>query len=79
MVGGYQVKRVYCAGNRLPEKSRSIATIPDFIYSQLTGKLVIDITTAQILGMCDFANACWDERIVDWSGLPRATLPYNFN
>lgn len=61
--------------NAIPKKTQYIATVPDFIYSNLTGKLICDITNAQITGLCDFMNSKWDEEILDWTGMNIDSLP----
>ncbi len=52
-----------------------IAFVPDFIYGQLTGKLVTDITNAQITGLCDFQNKMWDDGLVKWAKIDKSALP----
>ena len=59
----------------LPENTRYIATVSDFIHSQITGKFVTDITNAQITGLCDFQKAGWDEKILNWVGINNSFLP----
>jgi len=44
---------------QIPENTRYIATVPDSILSQLTGKFVTDITNAQLTGLCDFQKMGW--------------------
>ena len=61
--------------NQLPENTRYIATVPDFILSQLTGEFVTDISTAQITGLCNFQKTVWDEKILDWIGIENSFLP----
>jgi sugar (pentulose or hexulose) kinase len=52
-----------------------VAFVPDFIYSQLTGQLVTDITSAQMSGLYDFENKCWNKELIEWSGVDRMRLP----
>jgi sugar (pentulose or hexulose) kinase len=60
---------------QLPYEARYLATVPDFIYVQLTGKLSTDVTSAQITGLADFEQAQWSRDIVDWAGLQAEWLP----
>jgi len=60
---------------QMSENTRFIATVPDFIYSHITGKFVTDVTNAQITGLCDFQKSCWDEEILDWVGVDESFLP----
>jgi len=60
---------------QIPENTRYIATVPDFILSQLTGKFITDITNAQITGLCDFQKAGWDEKTLNWVGIDNSFLP----
>ena len=50
------------------------ATVPDFIHSQIAGKLVTDITNAQITGLCDFEKASWSQEVLDWTGVKAESL-----
>ena len=52
-----------------------VATVPDFIYAQLTGKLSTDITSAQITGLADFQRSQWGRDIVGWAGMREEWLP----
>lgn len=52
-----------------------IAFVPDYIYAQLTGFLVTDIENAQITGLCDFKNHCWNNQLMEWAGITRNNLP----
>ncbi len=52
-----------------------IAFVPDFIYGQLTGRLITDITNAQITGLCDFQNKRWDDELIKWANIDKADLP----
>jgi len=54
---------------------RFFSTVPEFVYSQLTGKFVTDITNAQITGICDFNKCQWDQQIVSWADLESKNLP----
>jgi sugar (pentulose or hexulose) kinase len=59
----------------VPGRTRHLATVPDFIYVQLTGELGTDITSAQITGLADFQRARWSSGILDWAGISEALLP----
>lgn len=61
--------------SQIPENTRYIATAADFIHSQIAGKLITDITNAQITGLCDFQNCRWDEKILKWAGIDSSFLP----
>ena len=64
------------AGNGdIPENARFVASVPDFIYSQMTGELITDITNAQITGICGFEQGRWDERLVQWVGIEPGYMP----
>jgi sugar (pentulose or hexulose) kinase len=54
---------------------RRIATVPDFVYAQLTGELSTDITSAQITGLADFQQRQWSSDILDWAGISEGLLP----
>ena len=54
---------------------RFIASAPDFIYSQMTGKLITDVTNAQIMGMCEFEKAAWNSKILSEIGIGSEVLP----
>ena len=60
---------------QIPENTRYISTVPDFILSQLTDKFVTDITNAQLTGLCDFQKAEWDKKILNWVGIDNSFLP----
>ncbi|MBN2210079.1 MAG: hypothetical protein JW709_01670 [Sedimentisphaerales bacterium] len=54
---------------------RKVALVPDFIYAQMTGKLMTDITNAQMTGFCNFENKCWSSPLMLWAGVDAARLP----
>ena len=60
---------------QIPEYTRYIATVPDFIHSRIAGEFITDITNAQITGLCDFQNTIWDEEILNWVGIDNTLLP----
>ena len=60
---------------RIPDDARHIATVPDFVYAQLTGDGCTDITSAQITGLADFRGSRWSHDILDWAGIHEERLP----
>ncbi len=60
---------------RVPREACCIATVPDFIYAQLLGGLVTDITSAQISGLADFPWLQWSREILEWVGIDERWLP----
>jgi len=60
---------------RVPEKECCLATVPDFVYAQLTDELSTDITSAQITGLADFQRIRWSSDILDWADVSEGFLP----
>lgn len=60
---------------RLDGAVRHVATVPDFIYAQLTGELSTDITSAQITGLADFRKRQWSSDVLDWAAVSEGLLP----
>ncbi len=60
---------------QVPASVRHVATVPDFVYAQLTGELRTDITSAQITGLADFQQGRWSSDILAWAGAPEGLLP----
>jgi len=60
---------------QVPSNVRYVATVPDFVYAQLTGELCTDITSAQITGLADFQQKQWSNDIVGWAGVSDGLLP----
>ena len=54
--------------------SDHIAFVPDYICSRLTGKLVTDITNAQITGLLDFQNGVWHPDLLNWADIQICNL-----
>ncbi|MCU0913261.1 MAG: FGGY-family carbohydrate kinase [Planctomycetes bacterium] len=54
---------------QVPGDTRWIATVPDFIYAQLTGTVTTDITSAQITGLADFQGLRWSPDVAAWVGM----------
>jgi len=61
--------------NKAPKDYRFFSTVPEFVYSQLTGEFVTDITNAQITGICSFESSRWDANIIEWLNLKAENLP----
>ena len=54
---------------------RHIATVPDFVYAQLTRELCTDITSSQITGLADFCRKRWSSDVLGWAGISEELLP----
>jgi len=67
--------RELAAEGLISKDVQSIATVPDFIYSKMTGSTICDITNAQISGLCNFKKANWDAEILEWAGVKQELLP----
>jgi len=65
----------YLCRNKITAKARHILTVPDFVYAQLSGKIITDITSAQITGLCDFHRSDWSDEILDWVRIDRQLFP----
>ncbi len=74
LLAAFKLKEIVAAG-QMPKDTRFFATVPDFLYSQLTGETAVDISNAQISGMCDFRKGRWHEDIVKWTGIDEHILP----
>jgi sugar (pentulose or hexulose) kinase len=73
-LAGCKLKQMAQSG-RLPPETRWVATVPDFICSQLTGDISTDITSAQITGLADFQGSQWSREIAAWVGVRGQLLP----
>jgi len=60
---------------QVPDDARHIATVPDFVYAQLTGEVGTDITSAQITGLADFQGSQWSRDLAAWAGVREELLP----
>ena len=60
---------------QIPENACCIATVPDFIYAQLLGELLTDVSSAQITGLADFQGLRWSRAILDWIEIDEGWLP----
>jgi sugar (pentulose or hexulose) kinase len=56
------------------KEARFAATVPDFIHARTFGRLVGDITNAEITGLYDFGRKCWDQEILEWAGIREEQL-----
>lgn len=60
---------------QIPPNARRVATVPDFVYAQMTGQMRTDITSAQITGWADFQKAQWSGDVLHWIGIHEELLP----
>jgi sugar (pentulose or hexulose) kinase len=60
---------------QIPEEACHLATVPDFVYAQLLGELLTDVTSAQITGLADFQSLRWGRAILDWVQIDEDWLP----
>ena len=56
-------------------KTKIILSTADYIYYKLTGKLVIDYSSAAMMAMFDVANGSWNEELVKLAGITVDMLP----
>ena len=56
-------------------KTKMVLSTSDYIYYMLTGKAVIDYTSAAMLGVFDNENLCWDEQLLDLVGMNKNQFP----
>lgn len=59
----------------LMDKTKVILSTADYIYYRLTGKLVIDYSSAAMMGMFNVAQAKWDERLIKVAQINENILP----
>jgi len=60
---------------QVSEDYHYFSSVPDFIYAQITGKFVTDITSAQITGWCDFQNGKWAADMLGRTGQKEKNFP----
>jgi len=60
---------------QVPAGTRHVATVPDFVYAQLTGEGSTDITSAQITGLADLQRVQWSGNVLHWTGVSEGLLP----
>ncbi len=56
-------------------KTKIILTTSDYLYYKLTGKYVIDYTSAGMTGLFDIKNLCWNESILKAVNINKSMLP----
>lgn len=56
-------------------RAKIILSTADYIYYRLTGKLVIDYSSAAMMGMFDYKELKWNEKLVDLAGVSVHMLP----
>lgn len=56
-------------------KTKIILSTADYIYYRLTGKLVIDYSSAAMMGMFNVSDAKWDEKLTSVAGVSEELLP----
>lgn len=66
---------VFKLKNISKESYSKVAFVPDFIYAQIAGELVTDVTNAQITGLYDYEKNCWSDELTDWAGVEKNSLP----
>ncbi len=64
--------------NNLPgafKKAKFVLSTSDYIYLKLTGKAVIDYTSAAMMGVYDVDLNGYDERLLNLVGIPKSKFP----
>lgn len=56
-------------------KTKLVLSTSDYIYYMLTGKAVVDYTSAAMFGVFDNENLCWDEQVLDLVGMNKNQFP----
>lgn len=56
-------------------KAKLILSTSDYIYYKLTGKAVIDYTSAAMMGVFDNENQCYDNKLLSFVGLDDKKFP----
>lgn len=57
------------------KNTKLILSTSDYIYYKLTGKAVIDYTSAAMMGVFDNDNVCYDKALLDLVGISESLLP----
>lgn len=57
------------------EKTKLILSTSDYVYYKMTGRAVIDYTSAAMMGAFDNDNLCWNEDLLNIVGLSVSKLP----
>ena len=75
---GSVIARINWLKNHCPDvfnKAKIILSTADYVYYCLTGKLVIDYTSAAMMGMFNYKKLDWDERLVSLAKIKYEMLP----
>ncbi len=56
-------------------KTKLILSTSDYVYYKMTGKAVIDYTSAAMMGAFDNDNLCWNEDLLKIVGLSKSQFP----
>jgi sugar (pentulose or hexulose) kinase len=56
-------------------RAKLILSTSDYIYYKLTGKAVIDYTSAGMMGVIDNENLCYDNKLLSFVGLSDSKFP----
>jgi len=75
---GSALSRFFWIKKNMPqafERVKLILSTSDYVYYRLTGKAVIDNTSAAMMGVYDNENNCWDERLLNVVGITADILP----
>ena len=57
------------------DKTKIILSTSDYVYYKLTGKFVIDHTSAAMTGLYNVKDKTWDKKILSYLGLSESVLP----
>ena len=56
-------------------KTKLVLSTSDYIYYKLTGKAVIDYTSAAMMGVFDNENLCWNEKLLELVDMKVSQFP----
>ena len=76
--GASAISKVYWVKKHQPEifnKTKIILSTSDYIYYLLTGKAVIDPTSAAMMDFFDNDNLCWNKDLLSLVGLRESNFP----
>ncbi len=57
------------------KRTKLILSTSDYVYYKMTGKAVIDYTSAAMMGVFDNDNICWDKNLLSIVGLDASVFP----
>ena len=57
------------------ERTKLVLSTSDFVYYKMTGKAVIDYTSAAMMAAFDNDKLCWNEELLNLVGLSKSQLP----